>query len=353
MNKTMKTIFKQICSLVLLLSFMLSLSSCSLLFHIYNPFSLFTSDFNLNEYRLPYGICRAVLGTDPQTFCETNGKETLLENRYVKASVTEDNVLILQLTDSQVESWKNSDVYLQILQKLVGEEKKVVSKSSPPSSPIFKVLYDEVDSCGIEVSDDYTKILAEEDDSRLFYAHILQSACLTIQLISGKPIENILVEYTVRNSKGILIEHIILPWSTTIFQDLDECKQLMTYEQIPSDIYEHTDSEKDPYSRNLQYDSFWGMDYHSENMKYEIFAYEFLNKDDALRYYINVTGETDHANKIPLDESDKNPLWLRIFGENSYQIVAIKENKAYRLQSSGLLTVTIEDMLTTVFSIEV
>jgi len=352
MNRTRKEFYKQICLLALLLSFALSLSACSLFFRGNTPFSPPPSDSGLNEYRLPYGICYQILGTDPQTFCETNGKETLLENGYTKASATEDNILILQLTDSQVESWKNSDVYLQILQKLVGEEKEVVSKSSPPSALLFKILYDEVDSCGIEISEDFTQIVAEETDNRLFYAQILQNACLTVQVITGKPIENISVEYTVRNSEGILIEHIILPWHTTMFQNLDECKQLMTYEQTPSDIYVHATPTEDPYSNNLQCKSFWGMDYYSENMNYEIFAYEFLTKDDALRYYINATGETDRANKIPLEESDKNIVWLRTFGENSYHIIAIKENKAYRLQSFGLLTVTIEEMLATVFSID-
>ena len=77
-----------------------------------------TTQIQYNEYRLSMDICESVFGMNPETFVNARGKDTLLENGYTNAWVTSDQVLILQLTDAQLDSWRNSNVSLQILQKI-------------------------------------------------------------------------------------------------------------------------------------------------------------------------------------------------------------------------------------------
>ncbi|MBQ4115880.1 MAG: hypothetical protein IJD37_00740, partial [Clostridia bacterium] len=85
---------------------------------------------------------------DPKTFCATKGDNTLLENAYIEATVTSDDVLVLQLTDAQMNSWKNAVVHLQILQSILGEDKEIVSKVIPPADPFYKSLYEDAVNCG-------------------------------------------------------------------------------------------------------------------------------------------------------------------------------------------------------------
>ena len=118
MIQTRKTIWKMFNIISLLLALCVLLSSCLINMPTMKlPFETTPSESELNEFRLSNKICVTLFGIDSQTFYETKGKDTLLENGYTKASITDD-ILVLYLTDEQVDSWRNSNIFLQILQNL-------------------------------------------------------------------------------------------------------------------------------------------------------------------------------------------------------------------------------------------
>ena len=242
---------------------------------------------------------------------------------------------------------------MQILQKILGKEKEIVSKIIVPTDPIYGTLYEDADvHCGFEISDDYSKIIAGPGDDKS-YSLIVPNACLLMQVLQGVPSDKISVEYLEIDSNSRVTKRMCWPTYMSIFQDLDECKLLKSYEQTAATIDEYLDPKVDKSYKGLEYQSFWGMKYESATLEYEIFAYEFTNKDNALKYYIDVTGDDNYADRIPLKDSDKNILWLKTFSDNEYEIIVIEGNKAYRILSSNLLIDAVDKMLSDIFSVKV
>ena len=64
-----------------------------------------------------------------------------------------------------------------------------------------------------------------------------------------------------------------------IFQTIDECEQLIPADQTDLSIERYTSPEKDKHLKDLSFESFFGMKFHSNEMEYEIFAYEFADSD--------------------------------------------------------------------------
>ncbi len=355
MRKAKEKNVKTIIFVVIVLILCVILSSCH--FDFLKNFTQMNPNFNntskdaeLHEFRLSTKICKTILGVDSKDFYKTKGKNTLLENGYTKVGLTEDDVLILHLTEAQVDSWCNSNVFLQILQKILGPDKKIVSQMIAPTDPFYSNLYKDADTqCGFEISDDFSKIVAGPEDDKTYWL-VLPPACLMMQVLEGKPSEEISVEYFEYNSEGVLTSHSFFPTYVFMFQNLDECKQLKSYEQNAIEIVEYLAPSADESYNGLEYESFWGMKYRSANLDFEIFAYEFTCKDNALKYYINVTGYDKYAEKLPVEDSDKNILFFNAFGENNYQIVVMEGNKAYQLLSYNLSSDAIDQMLSEVFS---
>ena len=88
-----------------------------------------------------------------------------------------------------------------------------------------------------------------------------------------------------------------------IFQTIDECERLIPSDRTELIIERYVSPEKDKNLKNLSYESFFGMNFHSNELEYEIFAYEFVDSDSALEYYINVTGQNSYEKELPLDLS--------------------------------------------------
>ena len=358
MLKTRKKNCKVIRFVAIWLVLYLSLCSCqasSLIGNLIgNPHKdTASNELQMHEYHLSNKICETVFGMDSQSFCESKGKGTLLENGYASAIVTADETLVLQLTDSQLDRWKNSSIQLQILQKILGKEKEIVSKIIVPTDPIAGTLYEDADvHCGFEISEDYSKIIAGPGDDKSYFL-VVPKACLLMQVLQGVPSDKISVEYLEIDSNSRVTKRMCLPMYMSIFQDLDECKLLKWYEQTAAAIDEYLDPKVDKSYKGLEYQSFWGMKYRSENLSYEIFAYEFNSKDNALKYYIDATGDDKYADRLPVEDSNKNILWLKTFRDNEYQIIVIEGNKAYKLVSSNLIIDKIDEMLSVVFSVKV
>ncbi len=114
-----------------------------------------------------------------------------------------------------------------------------------------------------------------------------------------------------------------------IFQNINECNQLLPADQSDLTIDRYTLPEKDKYLNNLSYEHFWGMKFYSAELEYEFFAYEFVDSNSALKYYINVTGQSSYKKELPLSSDNPNRRLCSSKGMFSYILVAVYQNKAY------------------------
>lgn len=135
-----------------------------------------------------------------------------------------------------------------------------------------------------------------------------------------------------------------------IFENIDECEQLIPDSQSDLTIERYDTPDKDKKLKGLSYKHFWGMNYQSNELKYQIFAYEFVDSDSALKYYINVTGQKSYEKKLPLSNDDDNKLLSSAKGMSYYRIVAVYQNKAYLLIAPKQYAEGINNLLANTFS---
>lgn len=135
-----------------------------------------------------------------------------------------------------------------------------------------------------------------------------------------------------------------------VFQTLEECEQLLTYEAADSPIVHYTEASADKNADALSYEEFFGFSYQSDTMKYEMFAYVFKDKESALRYFVNRTGMTVYLKNIPLPEDDSNCIYWAFVKLGTYQLAVVSGNRAYYLEAPARYVQTIDAMLAEVFS---
>lgn len=138
-----------------------------------------------------------------------------------------------------------------------------------------------------------------------------------------------------------------------IFQNIDECERLVSADQTDSIVERYVSPEKDKNLKNLSYESFFGMNFYSNELEYEIFAYEFVDSNSALKYYINVTGQTSYEKELPLDESYENKRLSSSKGMSSYRLIAVYQNKAYVIVAPKQYEDIINKMLASTFSFQI
>ena len=137
-----------------------------------------------------------------------------------------------------------------------------------------------------------------------------------------------------------------------IFAEIGECDKLLPSDRtnIKIEIYDSASNDKD--LQDLSYNHFFAMDYKSNSLQYEIFAYEFEDSDSALKYYVNVTGQTNYEKKLPLDDNDENKLLSASSGMSSYRLVVVYKNMAYQIIAPKQYKSELHDLLSSTFSIK-
>ena len=138
-----------------------------------------------------------------------------------------------------------------------------------------------------------------------------------------------------------------------IFQDINECEQLIPADKDNANIEQYDTPAKDKDLKGLSYDNFWGMKFQSDAMEYEIFAYEFKDADSALKYYVNVTGQHNYEKKLPLNSEDENKNLSASKGMFSYEIVITYQNNAYRLTAPSKYEDEVTELLANTFSLKI
>ena len=143
-----------------------------------------------------------------------------------------------------------------------------------------------------------------------------------------------------------------LPREYYIFQDIDECENLIPSDQADAHIDRYDTPDQDKSLKGLPYDRFFGMSFESSSLEYEIFAYEFEDADSALKYFVNVTGQ-NYEERLPLDEEDENILLSASSGMLQYQVVVVCRNRAYLLTAPNRYADEINELLGNTFSQEI
>ncbi len=157
------------------------------------------------------------------------------------------------------------------------------------------------------------------------------------------------------SAAGVFIYGFLNPLSHEyyIFDQISECEQLIAVNQtdVKTDRYNDASGDKD--AKGLSYDEFFGMNFKSNELEYEIFAYEFEDNNAALKYFVSVTGKTSYEKKLPLDSEDENKLFSASRGMAQYRIVITHQNKAYKIISSNKYEDEINELLSNTFSIKI
>jgi len=164
-----------------------------------------------NTFKLSPLVCKYMLKVTPEEFVDCSGEGTKIAYGYTYAKVDRNGNLFLVLTDEELSYWKNSRFDLQVLQKVIGEERSIGIDIIPPQDSISKIFYDDADTaCGFEISNDYTKIIAGPGDDKSYFVFI-PSACIAVQFFDGKPSDEIKVEYIEVNESQEVINMFTWP----------------------------------------------------------------------------------------------------------------------------------------------
>ena len=135
-----------------------------------------------------------------------------------------------------------------------------------------------------------------------------------------------------------------------IFQNIEECELLIPTDHSNAEIIRYDSPSKDKKLKGLPYNNFWAVKFESDTLEYEIFAYEFVDSDSALKYYINVTGKNSYEKNLPLKSEDENKLFCASRGMFFYEIVVIYQNKAYQIIVPNRYEDEVNNLLATAFS---
>ena len=156
-------------------------------------------------------LCELALYTSPEKFVESQGASgnISLKNGYTDAKIDKDGNLVLILSEKELKAWKNARPDLKVLQSVLGSSKDIgVYVDASQCDEILKPLIENADTCGFEISDDYSLIIASHSDNVTYFPFIL-SACLFMQIIEGKT--EVGVEYYQYNEVGEIIDYEVYP----------------------------------------------------------------------------------------------------------------------------------------------
>lgn len=104
-----------------------------------------------------------------------------------------------------------------------------------------------------------------------------------------------------------------------IFENIKECATLETQKTKESYITLYDSPSKDKNLNDLKYDEFYAGKYSSDELSFEIFAYQFIDSDNAKIYFKNNTGI----------ETNLDTHYLASGGISKYNVIVIDNKNAY------------------------
>lgn len=128
-----------------------------------------------------------------------------------------------------------------------------------------------------------------------------------------------------------------------IFKDIEECEKIfsMNYDNAKFNHYET--AENDEHLGALKYDTFFAGEFRSDELNFEIFAYQFDSDESAKSYFENVTGKSSSGLMSNFSHSG---------GITESQIVVIDSDRAYSIIMPTSEVESVQKMLEDVFSVK-
>ena len=152
-------------------------------------------------------------GVSPNDFCNSKGKNTFLENKYIQARVDKDGCLILTLKNEVISEWKNTFTALQVLQCVLGDTYNI--GITIDYSKDFMDYMKDAHTCGYEITEDFTKVIESPQDNS-WYFPFTTIGCAMMQVFEGKICTEIKVEHVEIDETGEVIEIYTYPNDTDI-----------------------------------------------------------------------------------------------------------------------------------------
>ena len=157
-------------------------------------------------------MCEATFdGMTPNDFCTNNGEGTFLEDKYLHADIDTDGCLILTIKKNIIDEWKNTFVDLQVLQCVLGDSHDI--GITIDYSLDFMDYMKDAHTCGFEISEDFTKIIASPEDNHWYYP-LITLACARMQIFEEKNCTEVKVSYIEINDNGKVISTTVFPNDT-------------------------------------------------------------------------------------------------------------------------------------------
>ena len=128
-----------------------------------------------------------------------------------------------------------------------------------------------------------------------------------------------------------------------IFSNIEECKDIENLKSDNADVEIYDSTMEDKYLKNLKFQGSFGCKYTSDDLTFELFAYEFSSVDMAMSYFKNSTGKGN----------DPNPTFSDSSGAFLFERIVIKENKAYAVRCKKDEKEKLIDFLNSWFSVDV
>ena len=125
-----------------------------------------------------------------------------------------------------------------------------------------------------------------------------------------------------------------------IFEDINECSNISNLTHSNGYVTEYENPNNDKNLKDLKYNDFYAAIYESEELKFEIYAYEFDSPEAAKNYFKNVTGKS----------TDSSTTFSSSKGMSTYRLVVIDHNCAYTVLTSHDQSETINKSLSEIFS---
>lgn len=120
-----------------------------------------------------------------------------------------------------------------------------------------------------------------------------------------------------------------------IFVDVEECLNFELNKHEDARITQYETPATDKALEDLQYNKFWAGKYISSELTFEIFAYEFVSKDEAKVYFENETGTLEK----------RDTFWRLSGGAFSSRLIVVDEKNAYIVHTSTAQVKAVREFL--------
>lgn len=112
-----------------------------------------------------------------------------------------------------------------------------------------------------------------------------------------------------------------------IFQDIEECQNIISLNYTNGEFVAYNNPNNDKNLKDLKHIDFFAGKYKSDELIFEIYAYQFENANEARRYFNNVTGKNaELETNFSSSQGISQYRLIVIDGEYAYCVTTSKSN---------------------------